>query len=343
MSKPVAVLISDVHYNLQNLALADEAMRQAISKAADLDLPLIVAGDLHDTKAMLRGECVTAMLRTMHSAKYKPFVIVGNHDLLNEKSKDHSLEFLRKACNIVEDSAGWEVTSNGVTLHMIPYYSNLEELKHRLDQIPIGSTIIMHQGIDAAWKGHYVHDKTAAPAEWFSDYRVISGHYHRRQDIKTGRPRKGAVGLFSYLGTPYTTSFAEAEDGPKGFNILMDDGLLEFVPTNLREHRIIEMKASDPANTAYQWGIPHDDLVWVKMRGTREELARVDKKKLGHALGTGDNFKLDLIPVDEVKSQDAKNEEKLTNNEILDKLIDGLPDGKEYKDYIKSLTQEILQ
>ena len=63
MKIPTAVLISDVHYSLQTLPLADKVMRMAIDKANSLGVPLIVAGDLHDTKANMRAECVNAMIR----------------------------------------------------------------------------------------------------------------------------------------------------------------------------------------------------------------------------------------------------------------------------------------
>ena len=63
-TNPVAILISDVHYNINTLKLADAAMQMAIDEANKLSVPLIVAGDLHDTKANLRGECVNAMLST---------------------------------------------------------------------------------------------------------------------------------------------------------------------------------------------------------------------------------------------------------------------------------------
>ena len=40
MKKPVAVIISDVHYSLKTLELADAAMRLAIAKANNLDVPV---------------------------------------------------------------------------------------------------------------------------------------------------------------------------------------------------------------------------------------------------------------------------------------------------------------
>src|ERR1700722_9570126 len=102
--KPIAVLISDVHYNLQTLPLADAAMRQAVFKANTLDVPLIVAGDLHDTKANLRGECIKAMLNTLSLTKHRAHILIGNHDKINEKSPltENSLHFLDGLCELVQ-------------------------------------------------------------------------------------------------------------------------------------------------------------------------------------------------------------------------------------------------
>ncbi len=60
-SKPIAVIISDVHYDLNTLEVADAALTKAVSKANDLDVMLIICGDLHNTKANLRAECIDAM------------------------------------------------------------------------------------------------------------------------------------------------------------------------------------------------------------------------------------------------------------------------------------------
>lgn len=343
MVSPKAVLVSDTHYSLSTKDLADRAWRMAVDKAAELRVPLIDAGDITNDKAIMRAEVIKTMIDTMRYAKHKgveTHLLVGNHSLVNEKSKEHALEFLKPYANVVDQFT--KMTHLG--MWMIPYRSDLEELKSDLEVIPKDSTIIMHQGIDRAWGGHYVHDKTAAPAEWFKDFRVCSGHYHRRQDIKCGSPRKGAVGLFSYVGSSYSMSWSEASDGPKGFRILMDDGSLEFVPTNLRKHVVIEYDYPQ-----YQWLMEEisniemplpEDLVWMKITGARSELATIDKIRLGNII-RHTNFKLDLIPTD--SPEQPKVTEKMNSSEILTNIIDNLKDSQEYKEYMKSLIQEIME
>lgn len=343
--RPVAVLISDVHYNMKNLALADAAMRQAIDKADELNTPLIIAGDLHDTKANLRGECVNAMITTFeqaHDRNIRVTLLTGNHDRINEKSVEHSLEFLSPYCMVVKHPCRF-------TFHYIPYQHDPAEFERILSDIPKGSTVICHQGVTGAESGEYTYDKSAVNKEIFADYRVISGHYHRAQDIKCGRPQKGAVGLFSYIGSPYTMTFAEANDGPKGFQVLYNDGTLEQIPTNLRKHIIGEYttdelrnwsdlcRAEDPS-----FYCRPGDLMWVKVSGPRLELDLLSKDYIKDVLSLDNNsFKLDKIPTDTPTVNSDKIQKK-NSNEIMDLLIDESPESQSEKDKLKNLYRKVM-
>lgn len=341
MSKPVAVLISDVHYNLQTLPLADVAMRMAIDKANALNVPLVVAGDLHDTKANLRGECIKAMRLTMRKAKHKPFVLVGNHDKINEKSKDHALHFLGRLVHLVaEPQFTNDIAVNHMSLWMIPYQSEPTEFIKALSKIDSGSCIIAHQGCQGSQSGDYIQDKSAIPPALVSRFRVISGHYHTRQEITTLIHRPGCVGEWSYIGNPYTLTFNEAQDPPKGFQILMDNGTLEFVPTNLRKHLVYIVGAAAISEGAYEYMHPGiNDLVWVKLDGTREELSKWTKTRVSEVLGLV-NFRLDLIPLD--TASNLKQASTLTQGPLLDSLIDKLQNTSDERKLRLKLTWKQL-
>ncbi len=231
MSKPIAVMLSDVHYDLNSLELADRATNIAINKANELNVPLIIAGDLHNTKANLRGECIYKIRRTLQRCSVTPYVMVGNHDKINEKSEQHALHFLEDIAVLVDEPMDMPLTGS----HGIPYYHDVEELRTYLKTLDKGSTLIMHQGIQGSNAGEYFQDKSALRPEDVAGFRVISGHYHQRQTIQLPQG-----GTWDYVGNPYTVNFGEANDPPKGFQILYSDGSLEFVPTNLRKHVIID-------------------------------------------------------------------------------------------------------
>jgi DNA repair exonuclease SbcCD nuclease subunit len=337
-SHAIAVLISDIHYNLTTLPLADAAMRQAIAKANSLQVPLIVAGDLHDSKANMRAECVNAMIETFGKFARGVQVIImrGNHDQINEKSVDHTLNFL-KPYQLVLDNNQY-IKDIG---YLIPYYHDVDELRLYLKTIPPKSTLIMHQGIISSNSGDYIQDKSAITKDDVAGFRVISGHYHQRQTIDLP-----GGGKWDYIGNPYTLNYGEANDPPKGFQILMDDGSLEFVPTNLRKHVILNV---DILNNGY-WQVTgkvpvedvlNRDLVWVKVKGTKERLASVDKTKVANMLDLTNEFRLDLIPTDtETKAPD--NKQSMTQGELLDSLIDSLTNtGDDVKSRLKSKWKDL--
>lgn len=349
--KPKAVLISDIHFTVKTLELASGALKMAQSKALELNVPLVIAGDTLDSKAIMRAECVNRLIKLFTEGKQpKTYMLVGNHDLLNEKGEEHSLEFLKPYVNIVDGKTIFHGSisndyASEIGAYLLPYFSDHEVLKRRLSALksrnPKGATIICHQGIQGASMGHYVQDKTSLPKEDFAHFRVISGHYHQRQDIKCGPPKKGAIGLFSYIGNPYTQNFGEANDPTKGFQILLDNGLLEFVPTNFRKHIIVDIRVDALVSIKKDWSVLPCDPVWLKLRGPKSFLDALNKDEITHGLFGCLNYKLNLIPDEnEVKTKiTSKNN---IPNELLDSIIDNLSDTIEYKDVLKSLWRQIL-
>jgi DNA repair exonuclease SbcCD nuclease subunit len=333
MSKPIAVLISDIHYSLQTLELADKSLRMAIDKANELGVQLIIAGDLHDTKANLRGECVNAMIKTFKTAKNRPWVLVGNHDKINEKSIYHSLNFLSPYAEVINDTTHCIATDTPVVL--IPYQFAASGFSWELARLKERKIIIAHQGIQGSDGGHYIQDLSAIRKEEAGTFRIISGHYHKRQDIELTYS-----GIWSYIGNPYTLTFGEANDPEKGFQILNEDGSLTFVPTNLRKHIVIDVHLSDSDELVVRNGyyeVSAQDIVQVRLKGSKSQLPRANKFKVGQILGLQD-FKLDLIPNDDkLETEGLKN---LSQVEILDGLIDKLPE-RAAKDALKVLWRSL--
>lgn len=347
-NKPTAVLISDIHYNIHTLPLADAALRQAVNKANALNVPLIVAGDLHDTKANLRGECVNAMLETLGQVDItldyedrpllRTYVIVGNHDLINEKGKSNSLNCLAGIATIVSSPSFYNELGavNGMSVHLIPYYSNTDELRAYLKKVDKGSTIIMHQGLEGSDGGEYIQDKSAIRPEDVGGMRVISGHYHKRQDIKLPND-----GLWSYIGNPYTLTYGESGDSQKGYQVLYNDGTLQFEPTNLRKHVLLDLTVKNltkPRVLAHKAG----DLLKIRLSGTAEELSQVNKQKATEALGLPTtDWVLEMEPIGSASAA-PKTTKQLSDTELLDSLIDSLTNvSEEQKIRLKTLYKEI--
>lgn len=331
MSTPVAVLISDIHFTVPTLELAATSLLKAQFRAKMLGIPLIIAGDTLDTKAIIRAECANRLMRLL-AVQDAPetYILVGNHDLLNEKGDDHSLQFLHGFCTKIV-AAPTKVTLGGKQVLLLPYMSDSKKIEDILKDEETPKTIIMHQGVMGANMGHYIKDTSSLPPKAFDGYRVISGHYHRTQTIKCGK-----TGSFTYIGNPYTLSFGEAHDGPKGYQILMSDGSLEQVVLPLRKHVIVETSIKLETKVVCN----KDDLLWVKMKGSSSELSKVSKVEIGKGLIGHTNFKLDLIPIDSEPT--TKSVEDQTPQTLLDSLIDGLKDSISHKQYLKNLYKELL-
>jgi len=310
--KPIAVLISDVHYNVHTLPLADAAMRQAIINANALGVTLVVLGDLHDSKANMRGECVNAMIETFKLCSRPPVVMVGNHDRLNEKAPAHALNFLEPYAMVVDQPKYIHPLGT-----FIPYQHDTDAA---LYAIPDKDLVFMHQGLTGSDSGEYIQDKSAIPASDIEAKRIISGHYHTRQTINLPNG-----GTWDYLGNPYTLTYAEANDPPKGFQILYADGSLEFVPTNLRKHVIIELMVGDldqDKAALWRYDLQPNDLLWLKVTGDKEHL-RITKAQVAKWLGIPETFRLDLIPTDTTTS-DPDPRQNLSQGPLFDSLIDSL-------------------
>lgn len=326
-SSPLVVLISDVHYSLSTLELADTAFRKAIDKAAELGVGLIDCGDLTNDKAILRGEVVNRMIETFQYAEDQNIgvtCLVGNHSLINEKGRAHSLEFLRPYSNIVDSATDLSV------FRFIPYCSTTEEFASKLWPVGPSQLIITHQGVIGGNPGHYIQDHSAVSSKVFEGRRSMGGHYHNHH----------TVGNHTFVGNPYTLTFAEASDHLKGFCVLYDDGSLEHIPTNLRKHivveRILENRAEPIPN--YNPG----DLLWFKLAGDRLSLDQITRESLAKELGISESFKFDKIPLDS-KVVDMDQTKVQTESELLDKLIDSSPGLSDTDNAaLKTLYREVL-
>lgn len=292
MSKPIAVIAGDIHYNLKNLELANTLTRMAIQCANELKVPFVANGDTQDQKAMLRAECVNAMIDTFKTAKIKPYVNIGNHDMVNNKGRDHALNFLRPYAHVIETSQ----YINDLKVYIIPYHDDIEELRSYLKTLPPKSTLILHQGLTGSDMGEYIKDHSALNPDDLKDFTSILSHYHNHQVIKCGD------NLATYVGSGYTQSFGEAYDNSKGFGVLYDDGELEFITSNLRRHLAYDLEVNDMMNTRGVFDINKDDLVRIRLSGPQHLLNEIDKQDFLDKFKLPVNTKIEKINTEIIKT-----------------------------------------
>lgn len=343
MSQPILVIAGDIHYSLPNLILADKSTRMAITKANELGVPFLANGDTHDQKANLRGECVNALIETFKTAKIKPYLNIGNHCKISSKGIEHSLNFLAPYAHVIDK---YEYIP-ALNSHIVAYHDDLNELREVLSQIPADSRVILHQGLNGSNMGEYVIDKSALDPIDLKDFRSILSHYHAYQNITCGPLRTNQVGLATFVGSPYSQTYGEADDPEKGFRILNDDGTLDFVPTNLRKHVIYGLKC-DSMGAIYSDQmfcssdvVDEQDLKWVKIIGEKSGINRIRREAIEFILKIKD-FRLDLNPLDtESKPSEVKT---LTQHELLDSIIDNTTNtSDEAKTRVKQLWRNLCK
>jgi DNA repair exonuclease SbcCD nuclease subunit len=354
MNNPIAVVISDIHFNINTLALASAALKAALSRAELLNIPLIIAGDLNDTKAIIRGEVANALIKILSTARVPVYILVGNHDLLNERGTEHGLNFLAPYAKIIDKITQPGINRGGKHTYLIPYQSDSQKIIDFIDSgIPKDSILIMHQGFLGAAMGDYIQDRSSLSPMLFKDLTVISGHYHRHQTITStnevklsldhqNKMRPCGTGTITYIGSPYTITFGEANDGPKGFLILNADGSFQREILNLRKHQIIEFHIDNLEDVDLLDQVNPHDLVWLKIRGSLSQLSKINKKDLGAKLLGHSNFKLDLIATESNKTE-VKRTDSLTDSQLLDNIVDNIKDTQEQKSYLKELWRELVK
>jgi len=331
MKNPIAVLTSDVHYNLQTRGVAWHALTTVIHAANNLSVPLIVAGDLHDTKANLRGECVNDLLYVFSKCQTPCYILVGNHDLINEKAHANSINFLAPINGVVLVKDFKYVPD--INVFFMPYQSNVRTFLQQLPPRDLNSVIIAHQGLLGSDSGEYIQDHSALAKVELLGRRVISGHYHRRQTIEL--PEEGK---FDYIGNPFTLGFGEAEHPQKGYQILYSDYSLGFVPIDLPKHIIIDTEKLEP-HVAPNW--QPNDYLWVKVRGESDYLSTVTKEKIAKEFGIEQDFRLELIA--DNKDTEGKSSRALPKKQSLDDLIDGLQSPSERKERLKNKWKRLIE
>lgn len=326
MRRPIAVITGDVHFTLQTLDLATAVLRQGLHVANHIQVPFILNGDTLDGKAIVRGEIMNRLLEIVKSSPVEIIINTGNHDLLSAKAEESALNFLAPYCTVVRSPVAYR------GFNFIPYQITTEKMQQALALFAPGETLIVHQGVQDAFLGHYVQDTTSLPRDAFSDFRVIASHYHRRQDIACGDR------TFSYIGSPYSITFTEAEDGPKGINILYNNGDLELVPTNLRKHVKVLRPVSEVMLPIP--GLKPTDLLWLQVSGPYSELEKLDKAAVGQAHLGHQNFKLEKLSTDakiEIPGQSA-----MSNSELLDEVIEAGTETKSVKAELKSFWRTLV-
>lgn len=266
------VAISDVHVSIKNLDVSKATLIQALNKARELNVPLVVAGDLNDGKAIMRSEWVKMLIDLF--TEYSDVVIcvlVGNHDLDNKNSENNSLYFLKTITNVTLWYSARTVKLNGELWGVIPYQTTIEQMHVELEKMKAEGVkrLIIHQGILSAYMGDYVVDESSIAPEAFKDFEVVlSGHYHKAQRVSV----IDSETIIQYFGSPFTVNFGESNQEKFIWVVEQFDGKINLQPimTNVRRHVQIIWDQETLHHAGKLQIIPDGSLLKVVVKGTKE-------------------------------------------------------------------------
>lgn len=282
--------------------------------------PTVWLGDLLDTKEVIRGKCQNAFYDYFKSSKLQHIIIVGNHDWFNLECIDHSLKTLGSLPNVrVIDKIEFHPKLPFV---FFPYIHDKALLKDRLQQIADKNLVAFGHfdvsGFDYG-NGHLCEDGIITHEDFSGFKRVISGHFHKLQQ----------TGNFTYLGTPFSHSFGEANQDKVLGLYHLDTDTLELVPTEFPRHVSIKVDMSKRGALKkieeFVAG-QQNNLIRIQLHGNPEDVIKLDKSQF-----SGFNIKWE-----------DKSDSPVDSRISLDETLDNKSQFQEWAKNIKNLDQETI-
>lgn len=268
--------------NLSNLTVsgdphADNNNQSKIGELFDIfeeiGNPVLILGDLLDTKEIIRGKTLNYVRRRIKESKLFFFIMVGNHDWFNLDCQEHALECLKDLPNVKVIDQPY---LRGKLLFM-PYYEDIAQFKKDLQrpEFKEAEVLFMHQGIVGFdyGNGHVADGNGHGEMEFSATVRfhkVIAGHFHKHAQ----------QGNLTFVGTPFTQDFGET-DQIKYLGVFDTTNYkLDLVETPFPRHMTASIPAKDFAKKFSELTEGQSGNMWrVRLTGSSMEISAVNQGK----------------------------------------------------------------
>lgn len=137
------------------------------------------------------------------------YILEGNHDLYYKHRLDvSSLKCIEPYCNVIKENTKMEFQEDGKTVLLCPWICDAEHWDKTINESKDCDYLFGHLELT----GYKMNDNYVMENGWSANYlshldRVLTGHYHKRQ-------QKGNV---IYIGNPFGFDFNDANDLERGF------------------------------------------------------------------------------------------------------------------------------
>lgn len=211
MSGVTALCIGDVHIQTSNISRLNEfftKLNNLITTNDDIDI-IILMGDILHTHERLHTVSFNyaTNLFTMLSGLKPTYVLVGNHDLINNSqflTSNHWMNCFKTYKNLTIIDSVVVVEKNGVKFTLCPYVPDgkfLIALDTQKGKWEDSNCIFAHQLFTGAKMGAIVAEDIEKWNESFP--QIISGHIHDKQKIQSN---------LYYTGSSIQHAFGESAD-----------------------------------------------------------------------------------------------------------------------------------
>jgi len=239
MKKPVAILITDIHLDKNNLVHVKEIIGQVITKAVELNCSTVIGlGDFFKSRKaqplhVLNG--FGEVLSMFQESKIDLTAIPGNHDKVDYESEKSYLDEFKFHPNFKLIDKTDLICLDNLVLHLIPYFKEDTVYLNYLKQVKVDKTRINILGTHISFDGVKNNDKNLVSnkikGELFKKFHsCFVGHYHDQSFVGNN---------VYYIGSTDQRCFNE--DTSKGMTVLYSDGSHEFVKLSFQEYRKIEV------------------------------------------------------------------------------------------------------
>lgn len=283
--KPIAILITDVHIDKDNIPETLSVMRQSIDLAIHEGTDRIFfLGDMFTTRTGQGLQVLLAQQTWLREAEERGvsiYAIAGNHDKTDQDAEESYLDVVFKGFSthkVFRKETTVEI--DGSLCCFLPYFKEdgsypkrLSNLVSRAEKSKLKRRFLFtHIAVDGVKNNDGSLVENSLKEDQFDYFNsVFVGHYHNRSQIGDN---------IYYIGSPRPKDFGE--DNEKGFVVLYPDdhehrlaSFKKFIKINIdlnKDKGSIEKIVEQNSNT--------EDRVRFIITGSEEELASIPSKEL---------------------------------------------------------------
>jgi len=273
-----AFIMTDLHLRPEELYFAERCLKEGLKNIIKLKPRyLFILGDTFHTKSTTNttvSKLFDDFLLEAGTIVDEIVILVGNHDW-GIPYEDHALEPFKRIPKVKVVDDYYILDNKNLFLSYCRESSRFSELVDKAQEESKDiERLFAHLDINGFSLGSGWEEKTSYlnPESLASYKQVFTGHYHLAQEKTLSNGTE-----IVYIGSAYTTDFGESNQKKRFVHLDLDTGKWEDVPTGLTYHFTFEINAGEDFPEIPIEKVAQGIKYRVKVSGTREELALVEK------------------------------------------------------------------